>query len=126
VVGGMAPLGYDTKDRKISVNEAEAEQVRSIFSSYLRLGSLNLLMAELRKHPSTVKPWIVVQTIWSRASFARPRFARPADRIPGDRYRPIGSRMFPADIGAAFPGQRAHRMRLASDIGLRGIILGVE
>ena len=48
-VGGMAPLGYDTKDRKISVNEAEAEQVRSIFSSYLRLGSLNLLMAELRE-----------------------------------------------------------------------------
>ena len=48
-VGGMAPLGYDTKDRKISVNEAEAEQVRSIFASYLRLGSLNLLMADLRK-----------------------------------------------------------------------------
>jgi hypothetical protein len=34
-VGGMAPLGYDTRDRKISVNEAEAEQVRSIFSSYI-------------------------------------------------------------------------------------------
>jgi len=45
----MAPLGYDTKDRKISVNEAEAAQVRSIFASYLRLGSLNLLMADLRK-----------------------------------------------------------------------------
>jgi site-specific DNA recombinase len=28
-VGGMAPLGYDTKDRKITVNEAEAERVRS-------------------------------------------------------------------------------------------------
>ncbi len=27
-VGGMAPLGYDTKDRKITVNEAEAERVR--------------------------------------------------------------------------------------------------
>ena len=24
-VGGMAPLGYDTKDRKITVNEPEAE-----------------------------------------------------------------------------------------------------
>src|SRR5256714_9185001 len=47
-VGGMVPLGYDTKDRKISVNEAEAERVRTIFRSYLRLGSLNLLMAELR------------------------------------------------------------------------------
>src|SRR5512141_119532 len=31
-VGGVVPLGYDTKDRKISVNDAEAEQVRSIFA----------------------------------------------------------------------------------------------
>jgi DNA invertase Pin-like site-specific DNA recombinase len=30
-VGGMAPLGYDTKDRKISVNEAEADRIRTIF-----------------------------------------------------------------------------------------------
>ena len=35
-VGGMAPLGYDTRDRKITVNEAEAERVRTIFESYLR------------------------------------------------------------------------------------------
>jgi DNA invertase Pin-like site-specific DNA recombinase len=48
-VGGMVPLGYHTKDRKITVNEAEAEHVRTIFRSYLRLGSLNLLMADLRK-----------------------------------------------------------------------------
>ena len=34
-VGGMAPLGYDTKDRKITVNEAEADHVRAIFRSYL-------------------------------------------------------------------------------------------
>ncbi|MGB6940575.1 MAG: recombinase family protein, partial [Xanthobacteraceae bacterium] len=48
-VGGMAPLGYDTKERRITVNEAEAERVRTIFRCYLKLGSLNLLMAELRK-----------------------------------------------------------------------------
>ena len=48
-VGGMVPLGYDTKSRKITINEAEAERVRTIFRSYLKLGSLNLLMAELRK-----------------------------------------------------------------------------
>src|SRR5205085_4182273 len=29
-VGGMAPLGYDTKDRRITVNEPEAETVRTI------------------------------------------------------------------------------------------------
>jgi len=54
-VGGMAPLGYDTKDRKISVNEAEADRVRTIFRSYLRLGSLNLLMAELRRRGIVTK-----------------------------------------------------------------------
>jgi hypothetical protein len=44
----MAPLGYDTKDRKITVNDTEANHVRTIFQSYLKLGSLNLLMADLR------------------------------------------------------------------------------
>jgi site-specific DNA recombinase len=48
-VGGMAPLGYDTKDRKISVNEVQAKSVRTIFRRYLELGSLNLLMADLRR-----------------------------------------------------------------------------
>jgi DNA invertase Pin-like site-specific DNA recombinase len=47
-VGGMAALGYDTKDRKISINEIEADRVRTIFRSYLRLGSLNRLMTDLR------------------------------------------------------------------------------
>jgi site-specific DNA recombinase len=54
-VGGMAPLGYDTKERRISVNEAEADRVRAIFQSYLRLGSLNLLMADLRKRGIVTK-----------------------------------------------------------------------
>src|SRR5256714_45859 len=48
-VGGMVPLGYDTKDRKISINEPEAEVVRTIFRRYLKLGSINLLVADLRK-----------------------------------------------------------------------------
>src|SRR5436190_6142367 len=47
-VGGMVPLGYDTKDRKISVNEPEAELVRTIFRRYLNLGSINMLVADLR------------------------------------------------------------------------------
>ncbi len=54
-VGGMAPLGYDTRYRKITVNEAEAERVRTIFESYLRLGSLNLVMADLRKRGIVTK-----------------------------------------------------------------------
>src|SRR5215216_5510727 len=54
-VGGPLPLGYHMKDDKITVNDAEAERVRTIFRSYLQLGSLNLLMAELRKQGSVTK-----------------------------------------------------------------------
>jgi site-specific DNA recombinase len=54
-VGGMAPLGYDTRERKITVNKAEAETVRTIFRSYLKLGSLILLMAHLRKRGIVTK-----------------------------------------------------------------------
>jgi len=51
----MAPLGYDTKDRRITVNEPEAETVRTIFRSYLKLGSLNLSIADLRKRGIVTK-----------------------------------------------------------------------
>jgi DNA invertase Pin-like site-specific DNA recombinase len=54
-VGGMVPLGYETEDRKITVNEAEAETVRTIFRRYLELGSLNLLMADLRERGIVTK-----------------------------------------------------------------------
>ena len=40
------PGGYETKDRRIVVVEEEAERVRTIFRSYLRLGSLNRVLAD--------------------------------------------------------------------------------
>ena len=54
-VGGMVPLGYDSRDRKIAVNEREAEAVRTIFRRYLELGSLNLLLADLRRQGIVTK-----------------------------------------------------------------------
>ena len=54
-VGGMVPLGYDSNERRITVNEAEADRVRMIFRSYLKLGSLNLLMADLRQQGIVTK-----------------------------------------------------------------------
>ncbi len=45
--GGGIPLGYDTKDKKLVVNETEAETVRFIYRRYLDLKCLRLLKAEL-------------------------------------------------------------------------------
>ena len=46
-MGGYPPLGYDVKDRKLVVNEAEAETVRYIFRRYQELGSVHLLKEHL-------------------------------------------------------------------------------
>ena len=46
-MGGMTPLGYDVKDRKLVVNEAEATTVRNIFRRYIELKSVRLLKADL-------------------------------------------------------------------------------
>src|SRR6266478_956634 len=54
-VGGMVPLGYDAKDRKIWVNEEEAERVRVIFRRYLELGSLAHLMSDLLRQGIVTK-----------------------------------------------------------------------
>ena len=48
-VGGVVPLGYRAKDRKITVVVDDAKTVRHIFRRYLDLGSLNLLLADLRR-----------------------------------------------------------------------------
>jgi DNA invertase Pin-like site-specific DNA recombinase len=46
-MGGPVPLGYDVIDRKLVVNETEAEQVRLIMERYLELGSVRTLADEL-------------------------------------------------------------------------------
>jgi DNA invertase Pin-like site-specific DNA recombinase len=54
-VGGVVALGYETKDRKIVINEKEAETVQEIFRRYLELGSLNRLLVDLRERNVVTK-----------------------------------------------------------------------
>lgn len=42
-MGGPVPLSYDVRDRKLVVNDAEAEQVRHIMRRYLALGNVPAL-----------------------------------------------------------------------------------
>jgi site-specific DNA recombinase len=49
-VGGVVPLGYRVVERKLVIDETEAETVRFIFGRYLELGSLGALIDELRQN----------------------------------------------------------------------------
>lgn len=46
-MGGWAPLGYEVRDRKLVVNEDDAELVRSIFHRFLKTGSTTILARQL-------------------------------------------------------------------------------
>jgi DNA invertase Pin-like site-specific DNA recombinase len=56
-MGGVPPLGYAVRDRKLIIVESEAETVRHIFRRYAALGSVRLLKAELETHGIAGKRW---------------------------------------------------------------------
>jgi DNA invertase Pin-like site-specific DNA recombinase len=57
-MGGVPPLGYDVENRKLVVNEPEADLVRHIFASFLKLGSATLLVKELNEAGHRTKSWV--------------------------------------------------------------------
>lgn len=56
-MGGNVPLGYDLGDRKLEVNETEADTVRHIFTRYLDLKSVPALSKELARDGIRSKRW---------------------------------------------------------------------
>ena len=45
-MGGPVPLGYDSVDKKLIVNEGEAETVRALFRLYLEKGNVRMMKEE--------------------------------------------------------------------------------
>jgi DNA invertase Pin-like site-specific DNA recombinase len=54
-MGGSVPLGYDVRDRKLVVNEAEAATVRRVFAGLAEVGSATALTKMLRAEGITTK-----------------------------------------------------------------------
>ena len=76
-MGGMPPLGYDVKDRKLVVNEAEARTVVDIYRRYLALKSVRALEEELAARGSGASggsgptaPSMAVTTILPRGALS--------------------------------------------------------
>ena len=56
-MGGMPPLGYAVRDRKLVIIPGEADTVRHIFRRYLALGSVRLLKEQLEAQRIVSKQW---------------------------------------------------------------------
>ncbi len=87
-MGGWAPLGYEVRDRKLIIHEADAERVRSIFKRFVQLKSATLLARELV------------------AVGAKNRYGHLLDK--GVLYRLLNNRVYIGDAvhkGVAYPGE---------------------
>ncbi len=55
-MGGFVPLGYEADGRTLKINPVEAETIRTIFSTYLALKSVDRLKRELDRLDVRTKP----------------------------------------------------------------------
>src|SRR5260370_40640733 len=55
-MGGWVPIGYDRKDRTLTINETEAVTVRTIFDLLLKLKHVQRVQAGLARLNLTTKP----------------------------------------------------------------------
>ena len=87
-MGGWAPLGYDVKDRKLLVNEPEAELVQNIFRRFVKLGSATKLAKTLLEEGVVGKR------------------GRPIDK--GALYKLLNNRLYIGEAihrGESYPGE---------------------
>src|SRR5580658_4588981 len=99
-MGGQPSLGYDVKDRKLVVNEAEAVTVRMIFRRYLELGSVRALKAVLDEEGVVSKQ--------RAAADGSPYGGKSLSR--GALYLMLQNRIYRGEIvhkGAAYRGEHA-------------------
>ncbi|HYA81241.1 MAG TPA: recombinase family protein [Methylocystis sp.] len=97
-MGGQPALGYDVRDRKLVVNEAEAETVRAIFRRYLDLGSVRELKMALDAGGVVSKR----RTAADGSAYGGQSFSR------GALYQMLQNRIYRGETvhkGAAYPGE---------------------
>lgn len=97
-MGGVVPIGYEVKDRKLLIVPEEAKKVRTIFSRYLELGSVFLLQANLAESGILTKRRVLKDgRINGGKNFSR-----------GALYQMLGNRIYLGEIvhqGKGYPGE---------------------
>ena len=97
-MGGLVPLGYDSQERQLIVNHPEAQTIRSIFVSYLELGTVRQLKAHLDARGVVSK--VRVSQTGQRAG------GKPLSR--GALYKILNNRVYIGEIthkGASYCGK---------------------
>ena len=97
-MGGTIPLGYEVRERKLVINEEEAERVRLIFRQYLAIGCVSKLRADLdRRGVRSKQRMLTSGRVLGGCSFDR-----------GALYHLLQNRIYRGEVvhrGAVYPGE---------------------
>ncbi len=129
-MGGFVPLGYDVKDRKLVINEAEAATVRMIFERFIKIGSATELVRKLRaenvrgKQGKLVDKGYVYKLLNNRVYIGEA--VHKGVSYPGE-HQPIIDRLLWDRVHAVLresPRKRAAHTRAQTPALLKGLIFG--
>jgi site-specific DNA recombinase len=131
-MGGPVPLGYDVRDRKLVVNEAEAATVRRVFEAFTAIGSATLLVPALRAEGLFTKmgrPFdkgAIYKTLNLRTYLGV--VTHQGKVYPGEHQAIVPQDLWDRahDIMRESPRVRANESRLQTPALLRGLIFGPD
>ena len=107
-MGGNPPLGYDIKDKKLVVNEMEAQQVKQLFEKYLELQSVKRLVQYAEAQGIHSKKW----------------FSQKGNQKGGNKISLMGMHRLLRDM--TYIGQIAHKKANTTAKGEQDAIISKE
>jgi DNA invertase Pin-like site-specific DNA recombinase len=127
-MGGFVPMGYDVKDRKLVVNDAEAKTVRMIFERFAALGSASTLARALQaedvrnKRGKRIDKGFIYKLINNRVFLGEA--VHKGTSYPGEHDAIISQELWDRvhAILKESPRQRRAKNRNSSEALLKGII----
>ena len=131
-MGGRVPLGYDVRDRKLVINEAEAAVVVRVFEGFAEIGSATALTRALRAEGATTKQGKPINKgdiykLLNNRTYVG-EAAHKGQVYPGE-HEPIVSRELwdrVHDVLRESPRVRGNRNRAQSPALLKGLIFGAD
>jgi DNA invertase Pin-like site-specific DNA recombinase len=131
-MGGFVPMGYDVKDRKLVVNEAEAQIVRMIFERFVALGSASALARALQakrflnKRGKPIDKGFLYKLLNNHVYLGEA--VHKGVSYPGEHKAIISQDLWEAVHGILreSPRARGAKNRVGSDVLLKGIIFAAN
>ncbi|MGY3032720.1 site-specific DNA recombinase [Bradyrhizobium sp. USDA 4354] len=131
-MGGWTPLGYEVRDRKLLVHEADAERVRAIFRRFVQLKSATLLARELiAANQRTRYGHLLDKTLLYRILRNRVYLGEAVHKgtcYPGEHEPIIDQKLWDQahSILKESPRKRANNSRAQTPALLKGLLFGPD